>query len=94
MDVYFATTMAAVGILALRSILENKSFDIPDMKNEEARKVYENDRETPFWGTDGSAPTISCCSHPEFKQRQEVIDRYMEAITTPWSDGKPYIHMG
>ena len=94
MDVYFATTMAMVGILGFRSILENKPFDIPDMKDEQQRKMYENDRETPFWGTDGSAPTITCSSNPEFKQRQEVIDRYMEAITTPWSDGTPYVHMG
>ncbi|MBO7344342.1 MAG: Gfo/Idh/MocA family oxidoreductase, partial [Clostridia bacterium] len=34
MDVYFATTMAAVGILGFRSILENRPFDIPDFKNE------------------------------------------------------------
>ncbi len=95
MDVYFATTMAAVGILGFRSILENRPFDIPDMKDEEQRKVYENDRETPFWGTDGKAPTIPCCSDPNFKQKQEVIDKYIEAITTPWSDGSPYYtHMG
>ena len=65
-----------------------------DMKNEEERKVYENDRETPFWGTNGSEPTISCCSNPNFKQKQEVIDKYIDAITTPWSDGSPYTHMG
>jgi len=94
MDVYFATTMTAVGILGFRSILENRPFDIPDMKNEEQRKVYENDRETPFWGTDGGTPTIRCCSDPNFKQKQEVVDKYMEAITTPWSDGSPYTHMG
>ena len=94
MDVYFATAMAAVGILGFRSILENRPFDIPDMKNEEERKKYENDKETPFWGLDGSEPTIPCCSDPNFKQKQEVIDKYIEAITTPWSDGKPYTHMG
>ena len=94
MDVYFAATLAAVGILAFRSILEGKSFDIPDMKKEEERKVFENDRETPFWGTDGSEPTIRCCSDPDYKAPQEVVDRYMKAITSPWSDGKPYIHMG
>ena len=94
MDVYFATTMAAVGILGFRSILENRPFDIPDMRNEEERKKYENDRETPFWGTDGSAPTIRCCSNADFKQKQEIIDKYNEAISTPWSDGTPYVHMG
>jgi hypothetical protein len=94
MDVYFAATISAVGILGFRSILEGKSFDIPDMKKEEERKVFENDRETPFWGTDGSEPTIRCCSDPNYKAPQEVVDRYMKAITSPWSDGKPYIHMG
>lgn len=94
MDVYFATTMASVGILGFRSILENRPFDIPDMRKEEERKKYENDRETPFWGSDGSAPTIRCCSDANFKQKQEILDKYMEAISTPWSDGKPYIHLG
>ena len=80
MDVYFATTMSVTGILAFRSILENKPFDIPNMKNEEERKKYENDRETPFYYSNGDEPTIRCCSDANFKQKQEHIDRYLSYI--------------
>ena len=65
-DVYFATTMASVAILAHRSILERgMPYDIPDFRLEEDRKKYENDYLSPFYGTDGSKPTIECCSHPK-----------------------------
>ena len=95
MDVYFAATVSAVGILGHRSVLEGKSFDIPDMRDEEQRKLYENDTLTPFWSAEGTvAPTLPCCSNPDFKARQEVLDRYHEAITSPWSDGSSYIHFG
>jgi hypothetical protein len=63
-DEYFATNMASVAILAHRSILEGgKPFDVPDFRREEDRIHYENDRETPFYGSDGSTPTIPCSSH-------------------------------
>lgn len=62
-DEYFATTIASVAILAHRSILNGGiPYDIPDFKKEEDRVKYENDRETPFYGSDGSKPTIPCCS--------------------------------
>lgn len=80
MDVYFATSMTAVGILAFRSILENRPFDIPDMRKEEERKQFENDRETPFYSSDGGEPTIRCCSDPNFVQKEEIINNYLEVI--------------
>ena len=59
-DEYFATTLASVGILAHRSMLEGgKAYDIPDFHNEEDLKKYENDHLTPFYGSDGSTPTIA-----------------------------------
>lgn len=62
-DEYFATNMASVAILAHRSILAGGvPFDVPNFHLEEDRLQYENDRETPFWGSDGSAPTIPCAS--------------------------------
>ena len=65
-DVYFATTMASVAILSNRSLLERGvTYDIPDFRREEYRKKYENDTLSPFYGTDGSKPTIECCSHPK-----------------------------
>lgn len=67
-DVYFATTMASVAILGHRSVLNGgMPYDIPDFSKEEDRVKYENDTETPFWGVDGSAPTIPCCSNPDYR---------------------------
>ena len=80
MDVYFATSMAVVGILGFRSILENKPFDIPNMRDESERSKFENDRETPFYSSNGEKPTIRCCSDPNFVQTQEKIDRYLNMI--------------
>ena len=58
-DVYFATRMASVAILGHRSLLENGvPYDVPDFRREEDRKAYENDTLTPFYGTDGSQPTL------------------------------------
>lgn len=64
MDVYFATTMTSVAILAHRSILNGgKPYDIPDFRKEEDRIKFENDHDTPFYGSDGSEPNIPCSSH-------------------------------
>ncbi|MBR3966795.1 MAG: Gfo/Idh/MocA family oxidoreductase [Clostridia bacterium] len=64
-DVYFATTCASVAILAHRSILNgNATYDIPDFRLPEDRKKYENDKDTPFYGTDGSEPTIRATALP------------------------------
>ncbi len=80
-DVYFATTMASVAILAHRSILNGSiPYDIPDFRKEEDRKKYENDNETPFWYTDGRAPTIPCCSKPDYKPSEKQYESYEKAL--------------
>ena len=64
LDVYCATTMASVAILAHRSILEGGApYDIPDFRREEDRKKYEHDTLSPFYGIDGSEPTLPCALH-------------------------------
>jgi len=64
-DVYFATTMASVAILAHRSILNgNQPYDIPDFRKEEDRAKYENDHSTPIPFSDGTEPDIPCNSRP------------------------------
>ena len=64
-DVYFATTMASVAILAHRSILNgNQPYDIPDFKKEEDRVKYENDHATPIPFSDGTPADIPCNSRP------------------------------
>ena len=66
-DVYFATTMASVAILGHRSMLENGvPYDIPDFRKEEDRALYENDTLTPFYGTDGSKPTIAASANEDY----------------------------
>ena len=81
MDVYFATTLASVAILAHRSQLEKGTpFDIPDFRKEEDRKKWENDKLTPFYGADGSEPTLPCCSHPDYRPSEEAVAKYREAL--------------
>ena len=76
-DIYSSVTMSSVAILGHRSVLSGgMPFDIPDFRKEECRKEYENDRETPFWGTDGSAPTIPCCSKTDYTSTDEQIENY------------------
>ena len=56
-DVHFATTMASVGILGHRSLLEKGvPYDIPDFHKEEDRVKYENDHISPFWGKVAVSP--------------------------------------
>lgn len=80
-DIYSAVTMASVAILAHRSILNNGiPYDIPDFRLEECRKEYENDRQTPFCGTDGSKPDIPCCSNPGYSPTEEQISKMAELL--------------
>lgn len=82
-DVYFATTLASVAILAHRSVLDGgKPYDIPDFRKEEDRVKYENDTATPFWGENGEAPTVPCCSHPDYRPTKEAVDWFMNTIST------------
>ena len=76
-----AVNMYSVAILAHRSMLENgKPYDIPDFTKESDRKLYENDRETPFYGSDGSKPTIPCCSHTDYKPTEVQMKKYKEVL--------------
>ena len=78
-DEYFATTMASVAILGHRSLLEKGvPYDIPDFRLEEDRKKYENDYSTPFYGSDGSKPTIRNCSDPDYVYGDEQVAHYDE----------------
>ena len=79
-DEYFATTLASVGILGHRSLLENGvAYDIPDFHKEEDRVKYENDTLTPFYGSDGSTPTIRPSNNPMNFSPEEMA-RYDAAL--------------
>ncbi len=80
-DIYSATVMASVAILAHRSILNGGTgYDIPDFRLEECRKQYENDRQSPFPGTDGSKPNIPCCSNPDYTPTEEQIQKMADFL--------------
>lgn len=80
-DIYSAVTMSSVAILAHRSVLSGgSSYDIPDFTKEEARTKYENDRLSPFYGTDDSEPTIPCCSVTDYKPTEEQLANYLRML--------------
>lgn len=80
-DEYFATTAASVGILAHRSMMEKGvPYDIPDFHKEEDRKKYENDRLSPYYLSDGTEPTIGCCSKPDFVPAEEDVENYRRIL--------------
>ncbi len=72
-DVYFATAMASVAILAHRSIMGGSvPFDVPDFRKKEDRDRYRNDNLSPFWLSDGTAPTYPCCSNPDYLPKNRI----------------------
>jgi len=76
-DEYFGTTCSSVAILGFRSMKEKGvPYDIPDFHLEEDRVKYENDRETPYYGTDGSLPTFECSSRDGFKPTEKQLENY------------------
>ena len=80
-DIYSAVNMSSVAILAHRSMLEGgKPYDIPDFIEEKWCNMYENDRLTPFYGTDGSEPTLPCCSVTDFAPTETQIKLYRELL--------------
>jgi len=80
-DVYFATTLSSVAILGHRSMLKNgMPYDIPDFRKEEDRVKYENDTLTPFYGTDGSEPTIAGSNREYYWATEEGRAEYDEYV--------------
>ena len=80
-DIYSAVAMSSVAILAQRSMLEGgKPYDIPDFKDENARKQYENDYITPFPKDDGSPADIPCCSVPDFAPTETQVKLFRQCI--------------
>lgn len=76
-DYRFATALSAVAILAHRSILNGSvPYDIPDFGREEDCAKYENDTLSPFWYSDGSSPTMPCCSVTDYLPSAEQLEAY------------------
>ncbi len=80
-DIYSAVKMSSVAILAHRSMLEGgKTYGIPDFTREEDCAKYENDRLSPFYGVDGSEPTLPCCSHTDYKPTEAQVENFKKSL--------------
>lgn len=80
-DVYSATVMSSVAFLGHCSALNGgKVYDIPDFRQEEDRKLWENNYLTPFYGEGGSEPTLPCCSHPDYKPTEKQMELYFKEL--------------
>ena len=80
-DEHFATTCSSVAILSHRSAIEKGiPYDIPDFRKEKDCLKYEEDFLTPIPRSDGKAPDMPCCSHPDYKPTPEQFEAYLEMI--------------
>ena len=80
-NLYAAVAMSSVAILGHRSMLAGgMPYEIPDFRRESDCKLYEEDRATPFYGEDGSEPSLPCCSHPDFAPTEKQVALYREAL--------------
>ena len=80
-DLHSAIAMSSVAILAHRSMLEGgKPYDIPDFRKEADCKQYENDYLTPYYASDDTAPSLPCCSHPDYAPTEEQQKMYFDSL--------------
>ena len=55
LDIYRGVTLSLAGIYGHLSVLEGKTYDIPDIKDKEARECLRGDYRTPFPNDEGKA---------------------------------------
>ncbi len=66
-DVYRSVSLSATAILGYRSALGGGAeYKIPDFRNEEERKLWENDHDSPYPDENGAA-SLPTCSNPDFR---------------------------
>lgn len=54
LDLYRAVTLSMAGIYGPYSILDRKTYDIPDIRDKEAREVLRGDYRSPFLNANGN----------------------------------------
>jgi predicted dehydrogenase len=79
-DIRSAIAMSSVAILAHRSALYGGTYDIPDFENPKDREKYENDRLTPFYGTEAGEPTLPCCTVNDFAPSEKQLELYRDVV--------------
>ncbi|MBR4934226.1 MAG: Gfo/Idh/MocA family oxidoreductase [Clostridia bacterium] len=88
-DVYFATTLSAVAILAHKSALEyGMPYDVPNFRLEEDLVKWENNFDTPMWGSDGTAPTIPNTELAEYVPNEQSMAEYDRAVEAFYANKK------
>ena len=80
-NAYRSTVMSSVAILAHRSLLEGGTpYDIPDLRDVEQQKLYEGDTLSPFYASDGTPPTLPCCSRPDYTADPATVSDYEKLL--------------
>lgn len=62
-DIYRSVTLSMAGIYGLYSILDGKTYEIPDIKDKEAREALRGDYRSPFPDKDGNRTLPSVATH-------------------------------
>jgi len=78
-DVYKAAAVSACAVYAHRSCLNNgQNYKIPDFRNEEERKLVENDDLTPFCDDEGNGVTIAPTQNFDWSYLENRRKEYAE----------------
>lgn len=64
LDIYRGVALSLAGIYGFYSILDGKTYDIPDIRDKKAREVLRGDYRSPFPDENGNV-TLPCTAHPE-----------------------------
>ena len=64
LDIYRAVTLSMAGIYGLYSILDGKTYDIPDIRSKEEREILRGDYRSPFPDKDGKCTLPFGREHP------------------------------
>lgn len=67
-DIYRAVMLSMAGIYGFYSILEGKTYDIPDIRDREAREVLRGDYRSPFPDAEGNRTLPSHRKHPGIEE--------------------------
>lgn len=81
-DIKSAIAMSSCAILAHRSAMEGGvPYVIPDFDCAADCARYADDRATPFYGSDGTPPTIPCCAtNPDYRCSEAQIAGYRKIM--------------
>ena len=80
LNVYRGVAMSVIGILAWKSVLDgNKSYAVPDFRQEASRRAYEDDHWRPMDLDVPQAPPISSRG-----KERELIPEYLEEARRIW----------